>query len=265
MPYEEYLEITTKIGCPVNCNKYCPQDLIVKKYGKQQFTLESFAKMMETVTPGIPINFSGICEPFANPETIDMIEHAAKNHPIRIFTTLVGLTPEQAKRLVKTPIQIMQLHLPDAQVNAKIPITEEYLQTLKIILEGVNNVTFMNMGGLFESNNNENMHRDPSTCKRRSGRVICGLHDKPGYGLMPDGDVYFCCMGRGLSDKVGSLKENTYPELVERHKAMAQKLQSDPQSTCHICMWAVPYYIYKVVQVKNWLREHYDIKSDTGV
>ena len=265
MPYEEYLEVTTKIGCPVNCIKYCPQDLIVKEHKSENMTVENFKKYIMTVPTGLPINFSGVCEPFANPNTLDMIEHAAHNHPIRIFTTLVGLKPDQAQRLVKTPIQIMQIHLPDAQNNAKILITNEYLQTLKIVLEGINNLTFMNMGGLFVSNNNENMHRCPDKVQRRTGKVICGLHDKPGYGVLPNGDVYFCCMSRGLTDKVGSLKDNTYQELVLRHKQIANTLQNDPNSTCHICTWGIPYYIYKVVQVKNWLREKYNITSDTGV
>jgi hypothetical protein len=262
--YQEYLEITTKIGCPVNCMKYCPQDLIIKKHAGEEhlLTLDAFKTYISTLPAGLPVNFSGICEPFSNPETIDLIEFAAQNHPVRVFTTLVGLKPEQAERLVRTKFQVFQVHMPDVKGNAKIPITDEYLKTLGIIMGNVDNILFMNMGGLFETNNNENMHRDPEHTKRRSGRIFCGLHEKPGMGLMPNGDVYFCCMSRGLTDKVGSLKDNTYPELVGKYRELSRKLQRDEQSTCHVCSLAIPYHVYKLAKIKDIVRDYYGIDSE---
>ena len=41
------LEITLKVGCPVNCD-YCPQEALLRKYtGVREFTLESFKQAVE--------------------------------------------------------------------------------------------------------------------------------------------------------------------------------------------------------------------------
>jgi hypothetical protein len=250
----ELFEITAEIGCPVNCKKYCPQEVIVGNYkGATTLTLENFKLLIEKIPKRNPINFSGVCEPFTNPRTVDMISYTHNaGHPIIVFSTLVGLTPVGADVISRVPFQEFVLHLPDANKNAHIPLTRDYFITLKIILSNVNNISFMNMREPFISNNAEKIARG-EPCIVHKGRVICFRHEIPNLNMMPNGDVYFCCICRGLTGKVGSLYENTYQELVSKMKPISKCLQIDKNSICHKCGYAVPYWRYQLRKIKRCL------------
>lgn len=249
---EELFEITTEIGCPVNCKKYCPQEVITKNYvGEKFLSLWAFKNLIKTIPHNIPINFSGVCEPFKNPQVGAMIPYAHSiGHPVIVFSTLVGLSPIGADGISRVPFQEFVLHLPDANKNAHIPLTRDYFITLKIILSGVNNISFMNMREPFISNNAEKIARG-EPCNIYTGRVICFRHEIPNLNMMPNGDVYFCCICRGLTEKVGSLYENTYQELVAKMKPMSLRMQTDKNSICHKCGYATPYWRYQLRKVKN--------------
>jgi hypothetical protein len=42
-------------------------------------------------------------------------------------------------------------------------------------------------------------------------------------------------MCRGIEEKVGSLKNETYEDLVKKFPAHIEKLKSNPDSICHYC------------------------------
>ena len=242
---ESHLEITTSIGCKINCIKYCPQELITSRYkGNKYLTLENFKYLISTVPKEIPIIFAGVSEPFLNPHTIDMILYAhIQGHLIQVDSTLVGLCLIDAELISSTvPFQQFVIHLPDTHGNAHINITEEYCRTLGIILGGVHNLSFMNMGMMFESLHMEDIARGTSTVHKK-GRVCCYRHEHPDYYMMPNGDVYFCCITRGLIEQVGSLYDNTYQELTEPEWFQKQSLrmQTDEQSICHKCSFSHKY------------------------
>ena len=251
---EELFEVTTKIGCSVNCTKYCPQDIITSLYrGEKNLSLRDFEKLIATVPTNIPINFSGVCEPFLNPECTNMMLYAHRiGHPVIVFSTLVGLTPEVAKRIVLIPFKEFVLHLPDPDGNAHIPLTRDYLDSLGIVLGGVRNLTFMNMREPFVSNNAEKIARN-ELCDMHVGRVICFRHNIPNLNVMPNGDIYFCCICRGLTEKIGSAYESKYSRLVDRMKQHSYRLQTDPNSICHKCGYAIPYWKYQAREIKRWL------------
>ena len=162
-------EITTQIGCPVRCTKYCPQELIISQYiGERHLTLETFKRFISTVPMEVNIHFAGFCEPFVNQECTDMILWAhGQGHKVVVASTLVGLTPDDANRIVRIPFDRFILHLPDAYKNAHIQTTPEYLTTLGIILSNVVNISYMNMGADFVSNNRENVARGTAEEKHR--------------------------------------------------------------------------------------------------
>ena len=83
------LEITTHIGCPVDCLD-CPQAVLQSKYhGTSTLSLENFKKVLDKVPAGTRIDFSGMCEPFANRDCADMILYAyEKGFPLALYTTL---------------------------------------------------------------------------------------------------------------------------------------------------------------------------------
>ncbi len=112
----EYLEVTTKIGCPVGCLRYCPQEITVNNYGNENKTLsvDDFTVVLEHLPPKLPIAFSGFCEPFANKDSIKFIRLAhEKQHPLMLFTTLCGISHEDLTELMTYPFLIFCLHLPD--------------------------------------------------------------------------------------------------------------------------------------------------------
>ena len=253
-PPPSYLEITTKIGCSINCLKYCPQETIIKNYkGNTLMTLDQFKHFMKTVPTNLPIFFSGLCEPFLNPQTTDMIIWAHhQGHPISIFSTLTGLTPTNAERIISIPIDKFVLHLPDAYGNAKIPQTQDYFETRSIIETNVKHLEYMNMGWNFVSNCCEDMARGRVTTLKK-GRRLCNFLESPAYQLLPNGNVFFCCMVRGQTEMVGNLNEETYQDLVNKYPVISERLQKDPNSICHICNVSEKYWVRKAIQKKNEL------------
>ena len=177
-----------------------------------------------------------------------------KGHRIQIFSTLVGLSPNDAMRLVTIPIDYFQLHLPDACGKAKIPITTTYKETLRIILSGVKNISFMNMGGEFRSSKVEEIGRDK--IRKRTGRVGCPGLFRPDFSMLPNGDVYVCCVTRGLGGMVGSLAIDTYQEIMKDFYWQSLSLQKDTNSFCHYCMFAQPYWYYLLAELKRVYYNH---------
>lgn len=258
-----YIEFTTQIGCVVACLKYCPQELIVSQYkGERVLSFEMFKHLMATVPKEVEVFFSGRSEPFQNQEAIDMIEWAhQRGHKIVIFTTLTGLTPDHARRLVKIPLSKLVLHLPDAYRNAKIPNhTAQYQEARAIVEDGVERIEFMNMGGLFISHKCEGMARG-DTPVRKTGRRACFFLEKPGYQVQPNGEVSFCCMVRGLCGIVGNLNDNTYSELAQRHHEMSLAMSTDPDSICHRCQVGEKYWFWWLMKVKEQLLNGRTIKQ----
>jgi len=264
---EETLEICTKIGCSVSCLKYCPQEIITTQYsGKRLLSLESFKALIASVPSNVTIIFSGVAEPFLNQDCISMIEYAhEKGHAIRIFSTLVGLKPEDANRLIRIPIEAFTLHLPDAEGNAKISLTQDYYESLGIILTGIHNISFMNMGNNFTSLKHEDFFRG-NPRKPKKYFPVCHRQYDPNFLVHPNGDTYFCCQTRGLTERIGNLFQQTYPEIVKTFPSYSKKMRSDPNSICRYCGQSVPWWYYTLSEVK---RKYYgnklfrDILSDS--
>lgn len=244
-------EITTKIGCKVDCLKYCPQETILANYkGNRILTLEAFKTLIKDVPDSHPIIFSGLSEPFGNPDTpAMMLEAHMQGHRIIVFSTLVGLKPPAAELIKDIPFERFTLHLPDPYGISNIPNTPEYCQSLNIILRGVERLWFMNMGYYFRSDRSEERVRDPTAIPYKAGKPFCDHMEYPDYFVLPNGDAYFCCQTRGQTNKVGNLFEETYPDLVKKHAAMKTHLQYDQHSICRQCAIATPAWLYPIKQV----------------
>ena len=130
------LEITTRIGCKMNC-VYCPQKLLTTNYFKVNpfrravLSLEDFKKCLEKIPVGTRIDFSGMAEPWLNEQCTDMVCYAAdKGFPTAIYTTLAGMSLKDFERIKDLDFDEFVLHIPDDKSNANIQITEEYLSLL---------------------------------------------------------------------------------------------------------------------------------------
>lgn len=257
---KSHLEFTTIIGngnggpCYVNCKRYCPQEIIVEMLGgvtPKILPLDDFKNLLSTISKDVGIIFGGVSEPFQNPGTADMILHAHKEgHRIICFSTLTGLNLYEAIRLCEIPFEKFVIHLPDSCGNAHIPLTGNYETVLAYMLSHLKNKQTMSMDESFVSDNHENIFRGHPP-KSKKGKVCCYKHEVPDYMVLPNGDVFYCCQCKGLTEKVGNLYEESYQELAAKHPAITKRLQNDPNSLCHVCSISQTKWKYDLISYKN--------------
>ena len=86
------LEITTILGCPVDCS-YCPQDQLksTSKGRKKRMSLEDFNRAIDNIDMKVGISWTGYSEPCLSPDLPEMCEYVkAKDLSQVISTTLTG-------------------------------------------------------------------------------------------------------------------------------------------------------------------------------
>jgi hypothetical protein len=237
-PVPKYsMEITTKIGCPVNCLKYCPQEVLVKKYAanKRLLDLPDFSIVLSKIPAHVEIIFSGFCEPFANPKCLEMIDLAfRRSYTVSLYTTLIGASKTDVERLFNYRFKTFCLHLPDGEVMA-FPSDPEYKQNVLAVLRNVKNVTTLAMTRQFKSNNRENVARQINADPKKF--VFCFKFSNPSPILLPNGDVYLCCNDFGLRHKVGNLLDQDcdYAKVLDRIKSGRGRFE-----LCNYCSTNMP-------------------------
>jgi sulfatase maturation enzyme AslB (radical SAM superfamily) len=265
------LEITTTIPCTNFCT-YCPQSLLIKKYGKkeQNMTLDTFKNCIDKVPNNVHITFAGYAEPFMNPQCIDFIEYANQiGRTINIYTTLVGLTIEQVNRLSKVNINALVLHLPDDTNQMRANVDEEYKNVLKrttailpVSSSHVYGKLHKELVGLIRPREfeltNQHLHTRANNVKSdklalkphdwMAGNIKCGVIVRENGSiininvLLPNGDVTLCCMDYGLEHKIGNLLEISYESLFtsDEYKRVEAGLVNDSiDILCRTCKEAV--------------------------
>ena len=244
------LEITTHIGCPVNCLD-CPQELLRSKHhGKLMMDLDDYKRAIDKVPAGTRIDFSGMCEPFTNPHCTDMILYAAeKGFPLALYTTLQGATAEDYKRLRDVTFEVVTIHLPDKDGRSHFNITGEYLAVLAgwpchnyschgqiddyvvPYLKQRNLITYMHdRAGNVECRPHKSIDPDCSLYCVTSGKAMD--HNV----LLPDGTVIMCCMDYGMTGVFGNLFEQSYDEVLNSDAARAMReTLNRGESICRHC------------------------------
>ncbi len=269
------MEITTVIGCSVNC-KYCPQKLLTMQYWKddkqrtREMSLYTFKCCLEKLPLNTQIYFAGMSEAFLNRDCIKMIEYAVdRGYQVGVYTTCVGLSRVECRRLINMPLKSFILHVPDEHNYAHIPITDEYWNVVNMLLDatkkdgtlfidsgscqGVPLKEFMNVnngririesylhdraGNLMSKN--ENM----DSCGYIDGEIYCyHSRDRLDHNiLLPDGTVLLCCMDYGMKHPIGNLMENTYEEIIngESLNDIRKSLKDDGRDLlCRKCTYAI--------------------------
>jgi hypothetical protein len=229
------IEVTTRIGCPVAC-RYCPQaelrDAYRRRGGPDMLSPDRFRACLERIPAGVAIHFSGMGEPWSNPDCTAMVLDArARGFAVMVSTTLAGMTPEDAARLQGVPIAELNIHLPsDGSGGETIRVDQDYLDLLSRLLSGPLNVRLRYLGErphprvsalLAERDlQHVSMHtragnrplEDVPAPGRRRGRLGCQRGFRQGV-LLPNGEVALCCMDYGLRHVLGSLLHTGYEEL----------------------------------------------------
>lgn len=244
------LEITTHIGCPMNCRD-CPQGLLLSKYkGKRDLSLEDFKTIIDKVPQTVRIDFSGMCEPFANPYCSDMILYAyEKKHRLALYTTLQGATIEDYEKLKHVRYEVVTIHVPDREESGHFNITPDYLELLSkwethnyschgTIDERVmhsmkrrNLITYMHdRAGNVEDRPHRNINpRVPLWCQTSGKEMDHNV-------LLPDGTVIMCCMDYGMTGVFGNLLEQSYEEVLNSEEAQKMRATlNEGESICRHC------------------------------
>jgi hypothetical protein len=132
------LEITTVIGCRINC-RFCCQDTIVNAYSKMNknyvMQFDDFKRCIDKAPADVGIHFCGLSEPFLNEHCANMMLYAHKNgHDCWFASTLVNMNIIDCEAIWDIPFKVILIHLPDADGNSYIPITKEYKHVLTIVI-----------------------------------------------------------------------------------------------------------------------------------
>ena len=245
------LEITTHIGCPINCLD-CPQELLRSRYkGKIDLDFEDYKTVIDKTPRDVRIDFSGMCEPFANKRCAEMILYAyQKGHKLALYTTLQGAKMSDYEALKDVRYEVVTIHLPDRDGRGHFNITDEYLEVLSkwecnnyslhgnvdgrvlpYLKPNRNIITFMHdRAGNVEGRPHRNVNPSyPLWCLTSGGEMNHNV-------LLPDGTVIMCCMDYGMTGVFGNLLDQSYDEVLnsENARKMRETLRQG-ESICRHC------------------------------
>jgi len=252
------IDITTNVGCSVRC-AFCPQDKLLPAYrdrgGTRQMTFAAFREMLRKIPPDTALDFSGMAEPWLNPDCTEMLLHAhERGYEVAAFTTTIGMDEADVARIQSIPFRRFVVHLPDTERYSKIEMSDAYLQILaNIVGSGIPNREFMTMGTLprevaavigrrikrtrmMSSAGNLTNVRAP---ERLAGPIRCrSCGDSLDHNmLLPNGDVILCCMDYGLRHVLGNLLVSDYRELFESESFKRVQAGLDDDSFDILCRY----------------------------
>jgi hypothetical protein len=242
------MELTTMVGCPLMCT-FCPQDNLRTEYGKETkyMTQTDFTKMLVKLPKNTRIDFSGMSEPWANPECTAMLEETLwMGYHVAIYTTLYGMTdPERVRKVLEDhpdQVEVIMFHFPDANGNMKgWKNSEEWQRAAAIMTNtkvpcGVGAMT-MDKSGFVHPELQDFVGRLPSwqghtradslDLEQIKGQPISitphnvfslTCKSTPFYDrnvLLPNGDVVLCCMDYNLKHVIGNLLTQSYEEVMQ--------------------------------------------------
>jgi hypothetical protein len=212
------LEVTTVIGCPGTCRKYCAQEVFLEKYGDRArlLTVENWRRIIEHIPPSIPIWFGAFSEPLKNPDCIRFAEIAAEHgNEIAMYTTLFGATDNQINDLVKLYWKAIVVHLPDG-IHLRVPNEAGYRDRLSRVLTSVANVQTMKMNSGFKSIHREEILRGNPVSDRHvvtCSRDVFSIYQPT---MLPDGVVHPCCVDMNLNFAAGNLLTEDWQTITAR-------------------------------------------------
>jgi iron-sulfur cluster protein len=239
------LEITTAKVCPVNCKPHCPQEKFREAYGgraQELLSYDDFCQAIETVPSTVWIGFSGFAEPFLNQRAVDMMQYARdRGHRLTLYTTLVGLKPEDVGRVKSIAPEELVLHLPDDRGIAHISGIQAYKDALFEALSTWDGQV-MRMDREFVSNERAGNCDTAAPLKVR-GPFRCVKLVRPNFVMLPNCDLVLCCMDWTLRHRVGNLLTQSYAEIAagEPFRRIARsRWKVGGTELCRSCKWAEP-------------------------
>ena len=187
------MEITTMVGCPLMCT-FCPQKPLIKSYGKDRdkfLSVENYEIVLDKLPKNARIDFSGMSEPWANPDCTDMLELTLKKgFKVAIYTTLYKWTEDDIDRVKDLIIKYhnkvdpVVLHLPDAHNNMRGWKYSETWERAFKTLYGLNKTIPGKVGAMTMDMNNRVFHPEirhiPEAREAEKQNARFGAHDRAG-------------------------------------------------------------------------------------
>ena len=249
------MEITTKIGCSLNC-RFCPQQVLISNYfGRwhdgmdlsskptEYMTYEVFQTCLNKIPKDVDIHFSGMCEAWLNPRCTDMVVYACQNeYFVHVYTTLVGMKWSDYIRIRDLNLKTVVLHIPDVDGNSKFPESDNYRDMLTDVIQDAIDGKFridrfschgtvhpaiskiVEKSGIpviskiYDRAGNVKETCDVKSKYKPEGSLICkwcGKTELDKNVLLPDRTVLLCCMDYGLQYPLGNLKYENFEEISE--------------------------------------------------
>ena len=210
MNHRRFLDVSTLIGCPLNCS-YCPQSVLLSAYGneKRLMDLDDIKSILKNVDKSISLVFAGFGENFFNPHFVDILIYSfTEGYEISLWTTLHGFNGVKLNELKRSGISFKYCGFHQLVENKQffdtlhsfhmnIPCEKWDIHIIEQPLSRAGNLPHIKS-------------------KYDSKPIICnfkynGINSINTHNLvLPNGDVVICCMDYGLKHKIGNLHTNNY-------------------------------------------------------
>jgi radical SAM protein with 4Fe4S-binding SPASM domain len=249
------LEFTLKVSSCLGCH-FCPQDKLGAAYKSPNKTMdaEDFMFILRALPEDVECHFSGFSEPFLHHRCAEMIAAARLDgHEVHLYTTLIGLSMDGASRLHDSPPNYIRIHVPDKKgliIPDKKWVEQDYL------FRGTGlQASYMAMGEPTDAvKTHLEVHKTvvelPDMLSRGGNlwglstplrRATCSMNRWHSNVVMPNGDVYGCCMDYGLTVPLGNLLIDNYTDILLAGDKWKQNMERDCSGTiCAQCEWARP-------------------------
>jgi len=236
------VDITTIVGCPNSCT-YCPQDkLLSNYYGEKLLSIDKFKTMLDNISKHVIINFAGYSENMFNREIAEMMVHAyEQKFRINLFTTLIGLTDEKINRLKDTvTFNYVNFH----KFNGKYYRDSSFYNSVEKFVRLIN-INRYDVQSVQSKVFTRASNLKDTYVERKLGRIRCDFYTNNNVWdcnqILPNGDVYLCCMDWALKHKIGNVFLNEYGSEEFNKKRLEIELsmvQNDSDLLCRNCEFA---------------------------
>jgi len=235
------LEITTMVGCPLQCT-FCPQDKLSAAYDDpvRVLTFENFSRVLAKVPKHVRIDFSGMAEPWMNRAATHMLALTlSEGYNVAIYTTLQGMRdPEYVVDLIlahAAQVEVVVVHLPDTRGNMRgFRDSDAYREALRRFDELANSTVrydkvqmdedsavatpgWLPWHGLTRAGNLNQQNIAGQMVERdlhHDTPVTCSMTPFFDHNvLLPNGDVVLCCMDYSKHHVLGNLLLDDYYDL----------------------------------------------------
>jgi radical SAM protein with 4Fe4S-binding SPASM domain len=251
------LEFTLNISDCLGCG-FCPQEKLGRAYHseKRAMTVEDFKTILDKLPMDCQVDFSGFSECFLNPDVCKMIELAARSgRRFVIYSTLVNFRKCCVDVLKAYPPNVFRVHVPDGEA-LKFP-EERWVEYHELFLMSRVGASYMAMRQPSDFIKRylaiKNIPLEIPTMLSRGGNlehvavreingpIKCTMNRWHNNVVLPNGDVYGCCMNYDLSVYLGNLLRQPYSEIHWEAEKWSMAMNKDATGTiCSKCEWACP-------------------------